>query len=193
MKKEEKIMLWVTLILFAVSFVLIFEAFKCLFDYFAILKIEMSKQNTVEIVKTIYVEVPVEVESEPTEEDSNYIINDFNYIIDVTDDEIELLARVIMSEASICDLSTKYCVGQTVVNRVISDKFPDNLTEVVYQENAYSTQDNGEPDEDCYKAAEYALTYQLMPTNTYYFRTDHYHTFGKPLLNIGNVYFSTDY
>lgn len=192
MKKNETLTAIILLVMSAIM-LLLARGVKDICNELATLN---ATPKTVEVTKTIYVEVPAtaELPNQPLEEESNFnlIKEESKYLIDVTDEEIDLLARVIMSESSICDIDVKYCIGQTVVNRVLSDKFPDTLTEVVYQENAYSTQDNGDPDGDCYKAAEWALTYQFLPRNTYYFRTDHYHNFGKPLVKMGNVYFSTD-
>jgi len=192
MKREEKIVALLTAIIFAVAFLVLFRAVKCAFAYFDLLSEQISKVNTVEVVKTVYVEVPVQAETEMPVAELNYIKNEPNYIIDVTDEEIELLARVVMSESSICDIDVKYAVATTIVNRVLSDDFPNTVTEVVYQNDAYSTQDNGEPNEECRKAVEWALTYQeVFPNTMYYFRTDHYHTFGTPLVKLGNMYFST--
>lgn len=125
-------------------------------------------------------EVDIEVEESTT-----------NYLIEVTQEDIDLMARVVMSEASICDIDTKYAVASTIVNRVLSEDFPNTVFEVVHMDYAYSTQDNGEPNADCYKAVEWALKYRVFPTEMFYFRTGRYHDFGKPLVHIDGMYFST--
>lgn len=146
----------------------------------------------VEVEKPVYIEVEVPVKTQEAESELNNIINPNNYIINVTDEDIELMARVVMSESSICDIDTKYAVASTIVNRVLSEDFPNTVFEVVHAINAYSTQDNGIPDADCYKAVEWALKYRVFPTNMFYFRIGNYHSFGKPLVEIDGVYFSTN-
>lgn len=113
------------------------------------------------------------------------------YLIDVTDSDIDLMARVVMSEASVLGLECKQAIAQTIVNRVRSSKFPNTVEQVVYQKNQYSTQDNGKPNADCYAAVQQALRYEEHPLDMYYFRMWHYHKFGTPYMEIQNCYFST--
>lgn len=114
------------------------------------------------------------------------------YRIEVTEDDIDLMARVVMSEASILDMDGKVAVACTMVNRVMSDKFPNTVSGVVNQKNAYSTADNGEPTKACYKAVFTALEYESFPDDLFYFRTDYPHSFGHWYFTCGNTYFSTE-
>lgn len=116
------------------------------------------------------------------------------YIIAVTEEDIDLMARVVMSEGSILPQDAKQGIAQTIVNRVRSD-FKDfaNQTcvkDVVYYPNAYSTQNNGNPTDECYRAVYAALMYEGFPTDMYWFREDHYHDFGTNYCHIGTTYFS---
>lgn len=114
------------------------------------------------------------------------------YLIDVTQEDINLMARVVMSEAStLCD-DAQQAIATTIVNRVRSGKWGSTVEEVVYYPNAYSTQDNGVPYEECYDAVYSALTYEAFPLDMYYFREDKYHSFGYPLMKIGTTYFTTE-
>ena len=116
------------------------------------------------------------------------------YLIDVTQEDIDLMARVVMSEGSVLPFDAKQAIAQTIVNRVRTDfgefKNLNSVSEVVFYPNAYSTQDNGEPNDDCYRAVEAALMYEGFPTDMYWFREDHYHDFGTDYCNIGTTYFS---
>ena len=116
------------------------------------------------------------------------------YLIDVTQEDIDLMARVVMSEGSILSNDAKQAIAQTIVNRVRTDykdfKNQNSVSDVIYFPNAYSTQDNGEPDADCYAAVEMALTYEAFPTDMFWFREDFYHNFGTPYCHIGSTYFS---
>lgn len=113
------------------------------------------------------------------------------YLIEFVDSDIELMARTVMSEASILPIEAKQAVAQTIVNRVRSEKFPDTIAGVICQPNQYSTADNGEPTQDCYDAVYSALIYEGFPTDMYYFRTNHPHGFGYFYCKIGNTYFNT--
>lgn len=114
------------------------------------------------------------------------------YLIDVTQEDINLMARVVMSEAStLCD-DAQQAIATTIVNRVRSGKWGSTVEEVVFYPNAYSTQDNGVPYEECYDAVYSALTYEAFPLDMYYFREGKFHSFGYPLMKIGTTYFTTE-
>lgn len=108
-----------------------------------------------------------------------------------TDEEITLLARVIMSEGSLLPYHGKIAIMATIINRVRSDKFPDTIAGVIYQENQYSTTNNGIPTEECYTAI-YDYVESGWPSDMFYFRTDHPHPFGTEYCHIGNTYFSKE-
>ena len=114
------------------------------------------------------------------------------YLIEITDEEVALVARVIMSEASVLDRDAKLMVGATIVNRVRSGRFGNTVTEVVNYPNAYSTQDNGDPTSECYEVAEEVLKNEIFPLDLYYFRANKPHSFGYEYAHIGNTYFSTE-
>lgn len=117
------------------------------------------------------------------------------YLIEITDEEIDLMARVVMSEASICPFETKQAIAQVIVNRVRDTeyefRYEHTVSDVVGHINGFSTQNNGEPNEDCYEAVYAALTYEVFPRDMMWFREGRYHDFYEPYLNIGTTYFTT--
>ena len=117
------------------------------------------------------------------------------YLIEVTEEDIDLMARVVMSEGSTLSFDAKQAIATTIVNRTkdtkIDFKNQNSVKEVVYHKNAYSTEDNGEPTQDCYDASIAALTYEVFPSNMFLFREDYYHTYGQPYMHIGTTFFST--
>ena len=115
-----------------------------------------------------------------------------DYRLAVTDEERDLMARVVMSEASILPIEGKQAIAQTIVNRFFSDKYPNNIEAVCLQPYQYSTADNGTPDSECYAAVDAALTYIAFPEDMYYFRTGYYHEFAEDYIQIGNTYFSCE-
>lgn len=116
------------------------------------------------------------------------------YLIEVSEEEKALMARVVMSEvgSDYIDIDIKQAVASTIVNRVRSGKWGETVTEVVTYPHAYWMGDNGEPTTDCWEAVEAALTYEVFPTDMYYFKEGSYHDFGYPCMRIGNTYFSKE-
>ena len=73
--------------------------------------------------------------------------------------ELELLAKVVQTEAGYCSDELRYAVGSVVLNRVNSPKFPNTVEKVIFQKNPvqYSTADRLDkvvPTEEAWKAAE---------------------------------------
>lgn len=95
------------------------------------------------------------------------------YLIDVTDEEIDLMARVVMSEASVLNSDSKQAVAQVIVNRVRSNfkqyKYQTTVSEVINKPKQFSTQDNGTPNAECYEAVYAALTYEGFPPDMLWF------------------------
>ncbi len=111
----------------------------------------------------------------------------------VTTEEYNLLLRVCMSECGGRygeSLEGKIAVVETILNRV--DLGYGTIKEVIFAKDQYSTFDNGTPDYTVVEAVEIALSGDMYPNNMIYFRTKHYHTFGKPYKQIGSHYFSLE-
>lgn len=62
------------------------------------------------------------------------------YVIRVSEQDIECLMRIVEAEAGCEDRIGKLLVANVVINRVRDDAFPDTVTEVVYQRNSQSAQ-----------------------------------------------------
>ena len=79
-----------------------------------------------------------------------------------TEEELETFAHLLYAEAGgSSDLGIIY-VGSVVLNRVSSDKFPNTLLEVIYQDGQYSPTWHGfmnveVENESCYRIAKYLL------------------------------------
>lgn len=114
-----------------------------------------------------------------------------NYRIEITEEERDLMARVVMSEASVLNGDGKIAVASVIVNRALAKGFPDTVKEVIEQPNQFSTADNGEPTEECYLAVESALLFEAYPWDMFWFRTDYPHSWGYEYTRIGNTVFST--
>lgn len=109
---------------------------------------------------------------------------------ELTQYNIELLARVCMSEAGNEPFLGKVAVVATVLNRC--DNWGLTTEAVVYAPNQYWLGYNGAPSEECFQAVAFAIeNREIFPADMMYFRNKHYHTFGKPYTQIGAHYFST--
>jgi N-acetylmuramoyl-L-alanine amidase len=90
---------------------------------------------------------------------------------------LEQMARVIYSEARGESFQGQVAVGAVVLNRVQSERFPDSITEVIFQPGQFSSVDDGQyhlsPDTSAYRAASKALN-GTDPTNgaLFYYNPD---------------------
>ncbi|MGM0437442.1 MAG: cell wall hydrolase [Bacillota bacterium] len=79
----------------------------------------------------------------------------------ITDKELEFLARVIFGEARGEPYIGQVAVGAVVINRVVSNYFPDDFRSVIYQSGQFSAVADGQinltPTKTAYRAAREAL------------------------------------
>lgn len=125
----------------------------------------------------------------------------WNRAIEFTQSELELLYTTVYCESGDQELEAQIMVAQTILNRILSDKYPDTLRGVVYQRNAegkpqfavinWSDFEDRGWTEDAKAAVHYALAHRAYPLDMLYFRDSYYHNFGQPYKNVGDMYFST--
>ena len=81
--------------------------------------------------------------------------------MNVNDQDLELLARAIFSEARGEPYIGQVAVGAVVINRVLSSDFPNDFREVIYQDRQFSAVADGQinltPNQTAYRAARDAL------------------------------------
>lgn len=91
-----------------------------------------------------------------------------------------LLANLIYCEAGGEPYEGKVAVGAVVINRVLSSVFPDTVTGVIYQKRQFSPVGSGRlalalaqnrATEDCYRAADEAMSGYTNVGNCVFFRT----------------------
>ena len=116
------------------------------------------------------------------------------WVVSVSEQEVEEMARVVMNEASILPYTGKVLVAHVMVNRLKDGRWGDTMHDVLYYDNAFSHADcNGDVTEDCRAAVLEALEYgDAFPNDLLYFRVDHPHSFGYQYAVVGNTYFSTE-
>ena len=134
-----------------------------------------------------------ETETETVAEPSNLIEEETQTELETkyTEDDFELLARVIEAEAGGESDYHKLCVGTVVMNRVASDKYPNTIEGVIYQPGQYqcvtNSHINKEPSESSYEAAESILDGRRMFRSSVVYQAEFIQ--GKVVEKLGNTYF----
>ena len=83
--------------------------------------------------ENVETEIPAE-ESEPSPTEVE--AEDYKHKIRLKNKEYNVLLRIVEAEAGGEDITGKMLVANVIMNRVKSSRFPDTVTEVVYQTNA---------------------------------------------------------
>lgn len=111
-------------------------------------------------------------------------------------DSLELLALCVESEARNQGLYGKKLVVDVVLNRVDSPNYPDNITDVIMQQNQFSVVLNGriwtvEPSEETFEAIRQELEVRTN-REIIFFTSEGYSPYGEPWGKVGDHYFSTE-
>lgn len=142
-----------------------------------------------EVYKPVYnntVDVKLWGVSEKTEQATEESATTTEY----SEDDILLLERVTMSEASVEPYDCKVATCVTVLKRAKKGK---TISEVVYAPYQYSVADNGYPTAEVKEAVQDAIRMEgEYPDGMIYFRADRFHDFGTPYMVYGNHYFSLE-
>lgn len=135
-------------------------------------------------------QIEIERNSDSIEEETQTELETAKY----TENDFELLARVIEAEAGGESDYHKLCVGTVVMNRVDSEKYPSTIEGVIYQPGQYqcvtNSHINKEPSESSYEAAEHILDGRRMFRNSVVYQAEFIQ--GKVVEKVGNTYFCED-
>lgn len=117
--------------------------------------------------------------------------------MEISQEEFELLCRTTFCEAGNQDFETQKMVCLTILNRVKINRFPDTIHDVIYSKNAYevtmwSDFESKEWTEQVEQAVISALQENNHPADMFYFRTEHFHTFGESYIKSDDLYFSLE-
>lgn len=110
---------------------------------------------------------------------------------EVSEEEVEMLAHLVMAEAGNQDLLGKQLVVDVVFNRMRSDKFDDTVESVIYAPGQFACSGyfmKKTPTEECYEAV-YTEIESRQDKEVLYFRTGRYGT-KRALYKHGDHYFS---
>ena len=113
----------------------------------------------------------------------------------LSDEEINLIALVTMAEAEGESELGKRLVIDTILNRIDSEHFPENVVDVIYQPNQFESMWNGRidrcyvVDDICRLVKEECL--QRNNSDVVFFCAYSFSDYGTPLFQVGNHYFSS--
>lgn len=114
--------------------------------------------------------------------------------VSLSQEEINLIALVTMAEAEgESELGKRYVID-TILNRVDMNGFPDSVSDVIYQPNAFESLWNGRIERCslCYDIRDLVIEELISRKNrdVVYFCSTGYSDYGTPLFKEGNHYFS---
>lgn len=93
--------------------------------------------------------------------------------VELTEDEQYLLASIIWLEARGESFEGQQAIAEIILNRLVSDDFPDTIRDIIYAADQFSTTkflDEAEPGQIQYKAIQCALTREnVLPIDVYFF------------------------
>ena len=111
-------------------------------------------------------------------------------------DDLDLLAALVMAEAESQDFMGKRLVARVVFNRVEDSEFPDDIESVVFEPRAFTPTEDGRLEEvsgkvtnDCYEAVQAEFDVCSDP-NIKYFCSGGFSQYGEPLYRYQDHYFS---
>lgn len=64
-------------------------------------------------------------------------------VIKYSDSDYQVLLKIVQAEAGVCDDKGKILVANVIINRVKSQRFPNSITDVVYERHQFSPVSNG--------------------------------------------------
>ena len=150
-----------------------------------------SNRETDSLISLSEVElVPDYVKSAP----SITVSPDNTYVkVDLTEDEVYMLAQLIYREAGNCSYECQSACGSVAINLMLANNM--NLYQVAHNPNMFSVAhliDSTTPlDINLQVARDIAEKGTTVPPSVKCFRTDYYFDWATPYMNIDNVYFGS--
>ena len=115
--------------------------------------------------------------------------------IEISSDDIDLIALVTMAEAEGESEDGKRLVIDTILNRVEHAHYPDKVSEVVYQPNQFTSMWNGRVERCSITDERRELVKEELQERkdheVIFFTAGEYGRYGTPMFQVGNHYFSS--
>lgn len=140
---------------------------------------ELIKTEVAEAVTSIQTgeeNVETEVPAEETELEPEVVEEENEDILKLEYNDYNVLLKIVEAEAGGEDIIGKIMVANVILNRVNSDRFPNNVTDVVYQKSQFSPISDGRINtvsisQETLEAVERALNGEDHSNGAYYFRS----------------------
>ena len=156
---------------------------------------ESSVQEVPQVIEQLNIEedTPPTTAIEVSEEDLAYQLEFEDYM-----GELELLATLVEAESGNQDLKGKRLVADVVLNRVESDRFPNSITEVIYQDYQFSTVMDGALDKAAWHISDESFeavrlealeSEERLDEDILFFTADKYNEYCVPGYQYGSHYF----
>jgi len=104
----------------------------------------VASTDVTETTENVMSEAVVEKETiqvmASTEKMEEHVVSGSEYVLKFTPDDYKVLCTIVEAEAGDQDDIGKILVANVIINRVKSAKFPDNITDVVFQKNGKTYQ-----------------------------------------------------
>ena len=145
-----------------------------------------SKTETIIVVEKLEVNTSnIELEVKPINKEE----------ITMSNEEIELIALVTMAEAEGEPEEGKRLVIDTILNRVDHKRFPNTVSDVIYQKDQFTSIWNGRLN-SCYASDDICKLVKeevksRKDSNVIFFRTSRYSDYGSTMFQVGHHYFSS--
>lgn len=115
--------------------------------------------------------------------------------IAIDTEQLDLLERCVMAEGGGESYECQRAIACVVVNRVLSENYPNTVEGVIKQDGQFSTWPSqirrAAATDEVKQAVREALTSAAIPENVYYFRSGYYHRWATDYCKIDNTWFST--
>lgn len=136
-----------------------------LFDYISLTEdietIDKSKNNDKSNSKNEATKRKKSTNKNEVSKNNIEVFNQKGTQLKISKSDIDLMAKLVYCESRGEPFKGKVAVASVVLNRVMSPKFPNTITDVVFQKNAFSCVQNGkliaQPNESCYDAVYEAI------------------------------------
>lgn len=97
---------------------------------------EVQQNHTKETIGVEALDSNVVMQAEGAGKETDTAVS--NSVIPYSNEDYEIMLKIVEAEAGDCGEKGKILVANVIVNRVKSDRFPDTITDVVYQKRQFS-------------------------------------------------------
>lgn len=115
--------------------------------------------------------------------------------IAIDGEQLDLLERCVMAEGGGESYECQRAIACVVINRVLSENYPNSVEGVIKQGGQFSTWPSqiarANATDEVRQAVREALTTAAIPEDVVYFRSDYYHRWATDYCQIDNTWFST--